>query len=229
MKSTKSEARNPKTKGNYAFIDSQNLNLGIKNDVINKKNKVIYKGQSLDYAKFRNYLREKYGVTKAFIFIGLIPTNNSLYTYLQSCGFTLVFKEVTWYINKEGKTIVKGNVDTDLVLYSAVKTVDQYKKAIFISGDGDFVSLYNHLEELDKLAYIFVPNRHKYSWLLNRFREKLRFVSDLQSILYPIKKTRSGGRNSSLVLPGHGDIVSIAKKSTKSNNAKTTKNKKSTK
>lgn len=28
----------------YAFIDSQNLNLGTKKDIINKKGKKIYKG-----------------------------------------------------------------------------------------------------------------------------------------------------------------------------------------
>ena len=38
---------------NYAFIDSQNLNLGIKEQ-----------GWILDFKRFRVYLREKYGITK---------------------------------------------------------------------------------------------------------------------------------------------------------------------
>ena len=42
---------------NYAFIDSQNLNLGIQ-----------LLGWKLDYKKFRIYLKEKYNVTKAYIF-----------------------------------------------------------------------------------------------------------------------------------------------------------------
>ena len=46
---------------NYAFIDSQNLNLSIKS-----------LGWNLDFAKFRIYLREKYKVEKAFLFIGYI-------------------------------------------------------------------------------------------------------------------------------------------------------------
>ena len=44
---------------NYAFTDSQNLNLGIQ--------KLSWK---LDYRKFRVYLKEKYSVEKAYIFIG---------------------------------------------------------------------------------------------------------------------------------------------------------------
>lgn len=67
-------------KKTYAFIDSQNLNLGVKNDVKNAKGRIIYKGKQLDYRKFRHYLREKYNVSQAYIFIGMVPTNNSLYT-----------------------------------------------------------------------------------------------------------------------------------------------------
>lgn len=42
---------------NYAFIDSQNLNLGIQKQ-----------GWKLNYKKFRVYLHEKYGVEKAYMF-----------------------------------------------------------------------------------------------------------------------------------------------------------------
>jgi hypothetical protein len=44
---------------NYAFIDSQNLNLGIKGQ-----------GWELDLRRFRIYLREKYGVARAYMFYG---------------------------------------------------------------------------------------------------------------------------------------------------------------
>ena len=39
-----------KDRNNYAFIDSQNLNLNIRNQ-----------GWILDFARFRLYLKEKYG------------------------------------------------------------------------------------------------------------------------------------------------------------------------
>ncbi|KKP92579.1 MAG: hypothetical protein UR98_C0023G0008 [Parcubacteria group bacterium GW2011_GWA1_36_12] len=45
----------------YAFIDSQNLNLGIKSQ-----------GWKLDWRKFRQYLRNKYSVVKAYLFIGQV-------------------------------------------------------------------------------------------------------------------------------------------------------------
>ena len=57
---------------NYAFIDSQNLNLGIKS-----------LGWKLDFKKFRIYLKEKYHVATAYIFIGFMPANQNLYSSLQ--------------------------------------------------------------------------------------------------------------------------------------------------
>lgn len=47
------------TPNNYAFSDSQNVNLAIKD-----------LGWTLDFARFRRHLREKYAVQKAFLFIG---------------------------------------------------------------------------------------------------------------------------------------------------------------
>ena len=70
-----------KKSNNYAFIDSQNLNLSIRS-----------LGWKLDFARFRVYLKEKYGVTKAFLFIGFVEGNNDLYVSLQSAGFLCIFK-----------------------------------------------------------------------------------------------------------------------------------------
>ena len=50
--------------GNYAFIDSQNLYLGIKEQ-----------SWELDFARFRVYLDDKFNVSKAFLFIGYVPGN----------------------------------------------------------------------------------------------------------------------------------------------------------
>jgi hypothetical protein len=57
---------------NYAFIDSQNLNLGVRSS-----------GWRVDYQKFRLYLKNKFDVGQAFMFIGLVGNNQKLYTELQ--------------------------------------------------------------------------------------------------------------------------------------------------
>jgi hypothetical protein len=65
---------------NYAFIDSQNLKHGVADDIIDPKtSEVLYRGWELDYKKFRIHLKDKYKVTKAYLFIGYIPTMQPLY------------------------------------------------------------------------------------------------------------------------------------------------------
>lgn len=138
-----------------AFIDSQNLNLGVKSQ-----------GWKLDFRKFRIFLKEKYNVTKAFLFIGYIPTNEKLYAYLKNSEYNVIFKPVL-KSSKHKKARVKGNVDAELVLYTMIE-LPNYDKAIIVSGDGDFYCLADYLVKRNKLSKIFVPNS-KYSSLLRRF------------------------------------------------------------
>jgi hypothetical protein len=56
----------------YAFIDSQNLNLGTNKDLFNAKGKKIYSGWRLDFKRFRVYLKDKFRVEKAFLFVGKV-------------------------------------------------------------------------------------------------------------------------------------------------------------
>lgn len=142
-------------KGNYAFVDSQNLNLG-----------ALSAGWKLDFGKFRLYLRNKYGVTKAFLFIGYIKGNTGLYRYLQECGYILIFKNVL-EIKKEGKTTYKGNVDAELVLHAMIE-YDNYRKAVIVTGDGDFYCLVEYLEGQRKLFKVITPNK-RYSSLLRKY------------------------------------------------------------
>src|SRR3989344_9301739 len=116
----------------YAFIDSQNLNLGTSKSIYRNK-KLIYKGWGLDFKKFRKYLSDKFRVSNAFLFIGYIKQNENLYRRLKSYGYDLIFKPTV----KDSFGKVKGNVDAELVLHSTVYQYDKYEKAIIVSGDGD--------------------------------------------------------------------------------------------
>src|SRR3989344_9462397 len=166
-----------KKQNNYAFIDSQNLNLSIS-----------ALGWRLDFKRFRVHLREKYGVTEAFLFIGYIEGNSDLYTALQEAGFICIFKPTLKY--KDGTT--KGNCDAELVLYSMIE-YPNYEKAIIVTGDGDFYCLVNYLIEKHKLAAVLIPNKLKFSALLKfkLFRPYLRYMNELRDKLaYHHKKKR---------------------------------------
>ena len=133
-------------------------------------------GWKLDWRKFRQYLQDEYGVTHAFMFIGYLAENQSMYEYLHEMGYLLVLKPT---LDKkpatetpEGepdapKPATKGNVDADLVLY-AMKELPNYQKAIIVSGDGDFYGLIEYVIQQEKLLHILAPN-WQYSSLLKPF------------------------------------------------------------
>ena len=155
---------------NYAFIDSQNLNLEIQDC-----------GWKLDFDRFYVYLKDKYKATKAFIFIGYVAGNETLYTSLQKAGYIIVFKPTLEY-KKEGIKYIKGNVDAELVLHAMIE-YPNYDKAIIVSGDGDFYCLVEYLEKRGKLLHILIPNSRKYSALLRKFRKYFAYIDGLEKKL----------------------------------------------
>ncbi len=155
----------------YAFIDSQNLNLGIRSQ-----------GWVLDFARFRKYLKDKYKVKKAYLFIGYVPGNQALYTGLQEAGYFCVFKP-TLAIKENGMVKIKGNVDAELVLHAMIQ-FPNYNKAVIVSGDGDFYCLIEYLAEQNKLRKIIVPNIH-FSSLLRKFNN---YIVNVQLFRKKIEK-----------------------------------------
>ncbi len=182
----------------YAFIDSQNLNLGVQK-----------MGWKLDWRKFRQYLEKQYGVTKAYMFIGHVPEFEDMYVHMHELGYLVVLKPTSDMtrvqaepqkntettadsIKTEEKKPIKGNIDAELVLW-AMKELKDYDKAIIVSGDGDFLCLAEYLQEIGKLGYIMAPN-WQYSGLLKRFEDSIIRIDQLKrqlsyrSIRRPFKK-----------------------------------------
>ena len=177
----------------YAFIDSQNLNLGVRSQ-----------GWNMDYRKLRLYLKNKYNVQKAYMFIGMIVGNEELYQSLIKAGFELVYKPTIHYF-ENGKKSAKGNVDAELVLYAAAKKYADYDKAIIISGDGDFYCLIEYLIEKDKLLHVMTPNR-QYSKLLRQFIKYIFRVDTLRSRLEYLPKQKNQPKRSVETLGRTGKI-----------------------
>ncbi len=148
----------------HAFIDSQNLNLSIRD-----------LGWKLNFRKFRVYLKDKYKIEKAFLFIGYIPHNESLYKSLQEYGYIIIFKPTL--IKPDGKP--KGNVDAELVLHTMIE-YKNYDRALIVSGDGDFYCLIEYLKNQKKLLKLMIPNRNKYSSLLRKFGADIVYMNDLK-------------------------------------------------
>lgn len=153
---------------NYAFIDSQNVNLGVQQ-----------LGWKLDWGRFRIYLREKYAADTAYLFLGYLPQQQELYRSLQRAGYVVIFKPVL--VTPRGK--VKGNVDAELVLQAMID-YDKYDRAVIATSDGDFFCLVNYLYEQGKLEEVLSPARATTSALLKKAaRGRIRFLDVLREKL----------------------------------------------
>lgn len=155
---------------NIAYIDAANLHKG-----------VATLGWKLNYLRFRVWLREKYGIKEAYLFIGYISKNKDLYTRLQEAGFVLVFKEVVY----DGDGKAKGNCDADLVLRV---TQDAYEKkfemAIIVSSDGDYASLVKFLSARNQLRVILSPaEQRKCSILLKKLNVPITYLDNVKSFI----------------------------------------------
>jgi uncharacterized LabA/DUF88 family protein len=124
------------------------------------------------------------------MFIGYMAENESLYEHMHELGYLIALKPTVDVSanqdnhetnGEEHKPIIKGNIDADLVLY-AMKELPNYHKAIIVSGDGDFVSLIEYLEEKNKLLHIMTPN-WQYSSLLKPWDKYIIRIDQLRSQL----------------------------------------------
>ena len=149
--------------GNYAFIDSTNLHMSIQSQ-----------GWTLDYVRFRKYLSDKYKVSKAFLFLGYLPTHADLYKSLQEAGFVLVFKPT---LEIKGK--IKGNADAELVLQAMIE-YPNYEQAVIVTGNGNPHRLVKYLASKKKLHKLIVPNKRRYSSLLRKFSP---YISGLNGLM----------------------------------------------
>lgn len=170
----------------YAFIDSQNLNVSIKNY-----------GWKMNWRKFREFLAERYGVNKAFLFIGYVPENEEMYHSLHEAGYAVILKPTFDMTrpqpekakNGEDKKPVKGNVDADLVLW-AMKEMKNYDKAIIVSGDGDFFALVEYLVAENRLEKLLTPTGH-YSSLFRQYEQYIERIDEhRRELAYHDKKKR---------------------------------------
>jgi len=155
---------------NVAYIDNTNLHKGCEAE-----------GFCIDYAKFRTYLKERWCVATAYIFIGYVPGNEERYRKFQEKGYTLIFKPTL----PDGNGKIKGNCDAELVLKAARDYYESdFEKMVLVSSDGDFGCLVQFLQEKDKLELVLSPrNKDKCSSLIKRLAPKITFLPEVKHLI----------------------------------------------
>ena len=170
---------------NVAYIDGSNLHYGVKS-----------LRWEFDYARFRVWLSDKYKVEHAYLFLGLMPKYTDLYTYLQNCGYILVFKEVIY--DQDGKA--KGNCDADIVVQAMRDAYEnKFDAAVLVSSDGDYAPLVKFLIEKEKMLTVLSPYETKRcSVLLKRTGVKIAYIAEQKSVLQKEKAPNVDGPHQGL-------------------------------
>lgn len=153
--------------GTIAYIDAANLHKGVGSE-----------NWIMDYRKFRSWIRQKFGVSDAVVFIGLMSKHADLYTWLQEAGYRLVFKDVVY----DGAGKAKGNCDADLVLQAARDHFESgIRSVVLVSSDGDYASLVRFWLEKKVVCTVVSPAPIKRcSVLLKRTGAPIVYLSDVK-------------------------------------------------
>jgi uncharacterized LabA/DUF88 family protein len=177
MKNTKDQKRVIKEK-NYAFIDGQNLYMGIT---------TVKNPWKINFKKFRIFLKDRYHIEIAYYFLGfVIEEKRDLYTKIQEAGFVLVFREHNAaMIGKK-----KGNVDADII-FSIMKKLyqnEEFDRIVLVSGDGDYKRMVDFLIEEKKFRKVLFPNKKFASSLYKKLGSEYFDYLDKEDIKHKIKQ-----------------------------------------
>lgn len=130
----------------YGFVDASNIIYGSKAE-----------GWLIDQRKLLNYLKHKFQVSKVFFYYGKDSQNAKKEAFLKKLkkfGYILRVKEIKRY----GKR-TKANCDVDLTM-DMLLLMKGYKRAIVLTGDGDFAPLLSYLiSQKKKIIIISSPKR----------------------------------------------------------------------
>ncbi|MFA6158660.1 MAG: NYN domain-containing protein [Candidatus Paceibacterota bacterium] len=151
-----------------AYIDGANLHNGTKD-----------LGWCLDYQRFFVWLKDKYKIEEARIFIGMLPERANSYKYLAEIGFKLTFKETL----RDKSGMVKGNCDAELIVSAMTEYFESgYGAFILISSDGDFAALLKFLREKNVPTSILSP-RNSCSFLLRKLNLPITYLDSQKNKL----------------------------------------------
>lgn len=128
----------------YIFIDASNIIYGARSY-----------GWKMDFEKLFRYLATRFQATRILYYAGLDNGNKQqlqFYEKLQQFGYELRLVPVKSF--KDGRK--KADVDARMT-FEAMKYADEYEKAIFLTGDGDYYWLFEDLlkrgKDIKLIAY----------------------------------------------------------------------------
>lgn len=170
----------------YVFVDAANI---------------IYRDSEpnpwkIDLKKLIKYLQERFSASKVFYFGGLDDRNRTqihIYKKLEEWGYELHLNPVKRFVNERGEWYLKADVDARMA-FKAMHCQDEYDRAVFMTGDGDFFWLLEHLVQKKERIWLLASPKKTAKELKKLFGANFANLDNLRSLLeYPetLKETDS--------------------------------------
>jgi len=162
-------------KRTFAFVDAANM-------IYRDTDKNPWK---IDLKKLIRYLRERFGVSRVFYFAGVDNRNEKqlkLYQKMKSWGYELRLNEVKNFVNTKGEFYQKADVDARMA-FESMKYEDEYDQAVFITGDGDFYWLFEHLVAIKEKVWLMSSPAKTAKELRRLFAQKFINFDDARGII----------------------------------------------
>jgi uncharacterized LabA/DUF88 family protein len=111
-------------------------------------------GFDIDYKKLLQIFADKAHLVRAFYYTALIEDQEyspirPLVDWLDYNGYTMVTKPTKEFTDASGRRKIKGNMDIELAV-DAMQLADSLDHVVLFSGDGDFRSLVEALQQKGK-------------------------------------------------------------------------------
>jgi len=138
-------------------------------------------GWKMDFKKLFQYLTTRFGAKRILYYAGLDSRNKKqllFYELLQRFGYELHLVPVKYF--SDGTR--KGDVDARLA-FEAMRYYDEYEKAIFLTGDGDYFWLFEYLLENGKNISLFAHRDGTARELRKLFGPRFTDLAQLRRIL----------------------------------------------
>lgn len=176
-------------------------------------------GFDIDYKRLLTHFRGKCHLVRALYYTALAEDQEyssirPLIDWLDYNGYTMVTKPTREFTDASGRRKIKGNMDIELAV-DAMRLADSLDHIVLFSGDGDFRSLVNALQQRGKRVSVVSTLQTQQPMVADELRRQSdQFIdlADLETVIgrdpgtRPAREPRtySAGRSPAAPAPGGG-------------------------
>ena len=158
----------------FAFIDATNIIYG-----------ASHSNWRMDFKKLMRYLKNRFGVIRAFYYAGLDSENKKqlrFYEKLQEFGYNLRLVPVKKF--KDGHK--KADVDSRMT-FEMMRYFTGYDVVIAMTGDGDFYWVLEYLLQTKKNVHLIAHSRSTAKELKGLFKGNFTDMRDIKEYVIFLK------------------------------------------